>query len=91
MIYLTYFLKLVINILHIYFTTINRINLFYILHVYLFLQDYTGKEVNVNNIFAVLTGNNKAIRGGSGKVICSRPNDTILIYIAGHGNAGIIG
>ncbi|XP_058739141.1 vacuolar-processing enzyme alpha-isozyme-like [Vicia villosa] len=53
-------------------------------------KDYTGKEVNVNNFFAVLTGNRNAIRGGSGKVICSRPNDTILIYIAGHGNAGII-
>lgn len=56
-----------------------------------FFQDYTRDNTNVNNIFAVLSGNTSALSGGSGKVLNSGPNDTIFIYIAAHGGGGAIG
>jgi legumain len=39
----------------------------------------------------VLSGNKRAVKGGSGKVLESGPNDTIFIFYTDHGGAGIIG
>lgn len=53
-------------------------------------KDYTGEHVNKNNFFAVLLGNRTALTGGSGKVVDSGPNDTIFVYYADHGAAGLV-
>lgn len=42
------------------------------------------------NFFAVLSGNKSAVKGGSGKVLASGPNDTIFIYYADHGSTGYV-
>lgn len=55
------------------------------------LQDYTGQEVNVENFFAVILGNKTALKGGSGKVVDSSPDDHIFIYYTDHGSAGVLG
>ncbi|KAM6543077.1 hypothetical protein CsatB_007524 [Cannabis sativa] len=39
------------------------------------LMDYTGHQVTTENLYAVLLGDKKAVKGGSGKVIDSKPND----------------
>ncbi|KAF4379911.1 hypothetical protein F8388_009583, partial [Cannabis sativa] len=36
---------------------------------------YTGHQVTTENLYAVLLGDKKAVKGGSGKVIDSKPND----------------
>ncbi|XP_058759077.1 vacuolar-processing enzyme alpha-isozyme-like [Vicia villosa] len=49
-------------------------------------KDYIGDEGNERNFFAVLSGNKSDVKGGSGKVLESGPNDTIFIYYADHGS-----
>lgn len=54
-------------------------------------QDYTGEDVTVDNFFAVLLGNKTAVKGGSGKVVNSGPNDHIFVYYSDHGGPGVHG
>ncbi|XP_023744030.1 vacuolar-processing enzyme [Lactuca sativa] len=54
-------------------------------------KDYTGEDVTVDNFFAVLLGNKSAVKGGSGKVVSSGPNDHIFIYYTDHGGPGVLG
>ncbi|XP_009764212.1 vacuolar-processing enzyme-like [Nicotiana sylvestris] len=54
-------------------------------------KDYTGKDCNADNFFAVILGNKSALTGGSGKVVENGPNDYIFIYYADHGAPGLIG
>lgn len=54
-------------------------------------KDYVGDDVTVDNFFAVLLGNKTAIRGGSGKVVDSGPNDHIFIFYSDHGGPGVLG
>ncbi|KAL0327510.1 UNVERIFIED_CONTAM: Vacuolar-processing enzyme [Sesamum angustifolium] len=53
-------------------------------------KDYVGDDVTVNNFFAVLLGNKTAVKGGSGKVVDSGPNDHIFIYYTDHGGPGVL-
>lgn len=55
------------------------------------MQDYTGDDVNADNLYAVILGNKSTLSGGSGKVLCSGPNDHIFIYYTDHGAAGLLG
>ncbi|WJX87123.1 legumain [Trifolium repens] len=48
-------------------------------------KDYTGKDVNVQNIFNIIRGDGTYLSGGSGKVLKTGPEDTIFIYFSGHG------
>ncbi|XP_010437829.1 PREDICTED: vacuolar-processing enzyme gamma-isozyme [Camelina sativa] len=54
-------------------------------------KDYTGDDVNVDNLFAVILGDKTAVKGGSGKVVDSGPNDHIFIFYTDHGGPGILG
>ncbi|KAF5178372.1 Vacuolar-processing enzyme, partial [Thalictrum thalictroides] len=54
-------------------------------------KDYTGKQVTTKNLFAVLLGDKKAVEGGSGKVIDSKPDDHIFVYYSDHGGPGALG
>ncbi|GJY46329.1 vacuolar-processing enzyme-like protein [Tanacetum coccineum] len=54
-------------------------------------KDYTGEDVTVDNFFAVLLGNKSAVKGGSGKVVNSGPNDHIFVYYSDHGGPGVLG
>lgn len=54
-------------------------------------KDYTGEDVNVKNLFAVILGNKSATTGGSGKVLRTGPDDHIFIYYSGHGGPGVLG
>lgn len=54
-------------------------------------KDYTGDNVNIDNLFAVILGNKTGITGGSGKVVDSGPDDRIFIYYVDHGSAGLLG
>ncbi|CAL9237727.1 unnamed protein product [Arabidopsis halleri] len=54
-------------------------------------KDYTGSNVTAVNFYAVLLGDQKAVKGGSGKVIASKPNDHIFVYYADHGGPGVLG
>ncbi|KAE8694577.1 Vacuolar-processing enzyme [Hibiscus syriacus] len=54
-------------------------------------KDYTGEHVTAANLYAVLLGNRKALCGGSGKVIDSKPNDRIFIFFSDHGGPGVLG
>ncbi|XP_052210969.1 vacuolar-processing enzyme-like [Diospyros lotus] len=54
-------------------------------------KDYTGEDVNVDNLIAVILGDKAALTGGSGKVVDSGPNDHIFIYYTDHGSAGLLG
>lgn len=54
-------------------------------------KDYTGKEVTVDNLFAVILGDKDSVKGGSGKVVDSGPNDHIFIYYTDHGGPGVLG
>ncbi|XP_021739067.1 vacuolar-processing enzyme gamma-isozyme-like [Chenopodium quinoa] len=54
-------------------------------------KDYTGKNLTTKNLFAAILGDKKAIKGGSGKVLDSGPNDHIFIYYSDHGSAGMLG
>ncbi|KAK4388769.1 Vacuolar-processing enzyme [Sesamum angolense] len=53
-------------------------------------KDYVGEDVTAHNFFAVLLGNKTALKGGSGKVVDSGPNDHIFVYYADHGAAGLL-
>lgn len=55
------------------------------------IQDYTGDEVNSHNFYAAILGNKTALKGGSGKVLETGPNDHIFIYYTDHGAAGLLG
>ena len=55
------------------------------------LQDYTGKNVTSQNLYAVILGDKSKVKGGSGKVINSKPNDRIFIYYSDHGGPGVLG
>ncbi|XP_046709102.1 legumain-like [Silurus meridionalis] len=53
-------------------------------------KDYTGEHVSAANFLAVLRGDSQAIRkSGRKKVIKSRANDSIFIYLSDHGGHGI--
>ncbi|XP_059639209.1 legumain [Cornus florida] len=54
-------------------------------------KDYTGKDVTAENLYAVLLGNRSALKGGSGKVVQSKPNDRIFLYYSDHGGPGVLG
>lgn len=62
-------------------------------HLIFFLvwQDYTGDDVTVENLFAVILGDKGAVKGGSGKVVDSGPNDHIFIFYSDHGGPGVLG
>lgn len=53
-------------------------------------KDYTGKYLTTSNLLAAILGNKTAIKGGSGKVINSGPNDRIFIYYSDHGSPGVL-
>lgn len=55
------------------------------------MQDYTGSNVTVNNFLAAILGNKDAIKGGSGKVVASGPNDHVFIFYTDHGGPGVLG
>ncbi|KAL2940187.1 Vacuolar-processing enzyme [Bienertia sinuspersici] len=54
-------------------------------------KDYTGKNLTASNVLAVIHGNKTAIKGGSGKVLKSGPNDHVFIYYTDHGGPGVLG
>ncbi|XP_010553469.1 PREDICTED: vacuolar-processing enzyme beta-isozyme [Tarenaya hassleriana] len=54
-------------------------------------KDYTGTNVTAANLYAVLLGDKKAVKGGSGKVVASKPEDRIFLYYADHGGPGVLG
>nr|XP_043628472.1 vacuolar-processing enzyme-like [Erigeron canadensis] len=54
-------------------------------------KDYTGKNVTAANFYAVLLGNVTAVKGGSGKVVASKPDDKIFVYFTDHGGPGTLG
>lgn len=43
------------------------------------------------NFFAVLLGNKTAVKGGSGKVVASKPKDRIFVFYSDHGGPGVLG
>ncbi|KAH7965987.1 hypothetical protein HPB49_012498 [Dermacentor silvarum] len=51
-------------------------------------KDYTGDLVTPQNFLNILQG--KKVKGGSGKVIASGPNDHIFVNFADHGAPGLI-
>uniref|UniRef100_A0A667ZRP0 Legumain n=1 Tax=Myripristis murdjan TaxID=586833 RepID=A0A667ZRP0_9TELE len=53
-------------------------------------KDYTGEEVNPENFLAVLRGDSSAVKGGSGKVLKSGPNDHVFVYFTDHGAPGLL-
>ncbi|XP_076914862.1 legumain-like [Bidens hawaiensis] len=53
--------------------------------------DYTGDSVSPENFFAVLLGNKTAVKGGSGKVVASKPKDRIFVFYSDHGGPGVLG
>jgi glycosylphosphatidylinositol transamidase (GPIT) subunit GPI8 len=55
------------------------------------VQDYTGRNVTTSNFIAALLGEKEAIKGGSGKVVNSGPEDHIFIYYSDHGGFGSLG
>ncbi|KAM0058405.1 putative legumain protein [Helianthus debilis subsp. tardiflorus] len=54
-------------------------------------KDYTGDSVTSANLYAVLLGDKESVKGGSGKVVDSKPNDRIFIYYSDHGGPGTLG
>ncbi|KAM9842618.1 legumain isoform 1-T2 [Aulostomus maculatus] len=53
-------------------------------------KDYTGDDVSPGNFLAVLTGDSSKVKGGSGKVLKSGPNDHVFVYFTDHGAPGIL-
>ncbi|XP_075538494.1 legumain-like [Dermacentor variabilis] len=51
-------------------------------------KDYTGDLVTPQNFLDILQG--KKVKGGSGKVIASGPNDHVFVNFADHGAPGLI-
>ncbi|KAI4327090.1 hypothetical protein L6164_019591 [Bauhinia variegata] len=54
-------------------------------------KDYTGENVTTANLYAVILGDKSKVKGGSGKVVDSKPNDRIFIYYSDHGGPGVLG
>ncbi|CAL1401359.1 unnamed protein product [Linum trigynum] len=54
-------------------------------------KDYTGENVTAENLYAVIMGDKAAVKGGSGKVVASKPNDRIFLYYSDHGGPGVLG
>ncbi|XP_019728225.1 legumain [Hippocampus comes] len=54
------------------------------------LKDYTSEDVTPENFLAVLKGDSSKVRGGSGKVLKSGPNDHVFVYFTDHGAPGIL-
>jgi len=48
------------------------------------VKDYTSHQVNLDNLESVLTGT------GSGKVLGSKPGDSVIFFFAGHGGKGFL-
>ncbi|KAL6105211.1 lgmn [Pungitius sinensis] len=53
-------------------------------------KDYTGEHVTPENFLAVLKGDSSRVKGGSGKVLKSGPNDHVFVYFTDHGAPGIL-
>nr|XP_040054697.1 legumain [Gasterosteus aculeatus aculeatus] len=53
-------------------------------------KDYTGDHVTPENFLAVLKGDSSHVKGGSGKVLKSGPNDHVFVYFTDHGAPGIL-
>uniref|UniRef100_A0AAQ5XPM2 legumain n=1 Tax=Amphiprion ocellaris TaxID=80972 RepID=A0AAQ5XPM2_AMPOC len=53
-------------------------------------KDYTGDDVTPENFLAVLKGDSSQVKGGSGKVLKSGPNDFVFVYFTDHGAPGIL-
>ncbi|KAK4262639.1 hypothetical protein QN277_028177 [Acacia crassicarpa] len=54
-------------------------------------KDYTGEDVTAENLYAVILGDKSRVKGGSGKVVNSQPNDRVFIYYSDHGGPGVLG
>ncbi|XP_075508269.1 vacuolar-processing enzyme-like [Primulina tabacum] len=54
-------------------------------------KDYVGDDVTGDNFLAVLLGDKTAVKGGSGKVVDSGPNDHIFVFYSDHGGPGVLG
>ncbi|XP_051946441.1 legumain-like isoform X2 [Xyrauchen texanus] len=54
------------------------------------LKDYTGDDVTPQNFLAVLKGDAAGVKGGSGKVLKSGPNDHVFVYFTDHGAPGLL-
>uniref|UniRef100_A0A671SHK0 Legumain n=1 Tax=Sinocyclocheilus anshuiensis TaxID=1608454 RepID=A0A671SHK0_9TELE len=54
------------------------------------LKDYTGDDVTPQNFLAVLKGDAASVKGGSGKVVKSGPNDHVFVYFTDHGAPGLL-
>lgn len=54
-------------------------------------KDYTGEQVTAENFYAVILGDKSSVKGGSGKVVNSKPGDRIFIYYSDHGGPGVLG
>ncbi|VDK19632.1 unnamed protein product [Anisakis simplex] len=52
--------------------------------------DYRGNDVTPENFLAILQGDMKSVRGGSGRVIASSASDHIFVYFVDHGATGLI-
>ncbi|KAI4302116.1 hypothetical protein MLD38_037902 [Melastoma candidum] len=53
-------------------------------------KDYTGNATTKENLYAVLLGNKKQLKGGSGKVLNSGPDYRVFFYYADHGAPGLL-
>ncbi|KAK3573968.1 hypothetical protein QTP86_034118 [Hemibagrus guttatus] len=54
------------------------------------LKDYIGDDVTPENFLAVLKGDASGVKGGSGKVLKSGPDDHVFVYFTDHGAPGIL-
>ncbi|GJV31050.1 vacuolar-processing enzyme [Tanacetum coccineum] len=52
------------------------------------VYDYNGIHVTPSNVYVVLLGDKSLVKGGSGKVVDSKPEDRIFIFFSGHGALG---
>ncbi|XP_073155440.1 vacuolar-processing enzyme alpha-isozyme-like [Henckelia pumila] len=53
-------------------------------------KDYVGEAVTAKNFLSVILGDKNGVKGGSGKVLNSGPNDHVFIYYADHGGPGVL-
>ncbi|MCI4376912.1 hypothetical protein PGIGA_G00193910 [Pangasianodon gigas] len=54
------------------------------------LKDYVGEAVTPENFLAVLKGDASGVKGGSGKVLKSGPDDHVFVYFTDHGAPGLL-
>jgi len=54
------------------------------------LKDYTGSSCTAANFLAVLSGQKSKVKGGSGRVVESGPNDNIFVFYSDHGAVGLV-